>query len=136
VCPFINGIKVPELIVNLGAIWVVQLALREILLRLWPEPAAGRSLPRHGYFVAMMAWALAGVAAMILHWARYESFPLGSHLKLMLGYWIIGGGLLAQWEYVLLENEARKQFLSQSDVAAHLERLSTRVMEGYVSRWR
>jgi adenylate cyclase len=50
----------------------------------------------------------------------------------MLGYWIIGAGLLAQWEYVLLEAEARKRMVSYRDVTEHLERISRRVMEGYV----
>jgi adenylate cyclase len=132
VCPFINGIKVPELLVNLGAIWVFQNVVRELLFRRFASPRAGRSLPRHGYLLAMLAWAIAGIAAMTLHWLRYESFPIASHIKLMLGYWVIGAGLLAQWEYVLLENEARKRFVTHTDVNIHLERISRRVMEGYV----
>jgi adenylate cyclase len=132
VCPFINGIKVPELAVNLGAIWVVQMVFRELLHRFWPNPPLGRSLPRHGYYLAMLAWCGAGVAAMLLHWARYESFPIASHIKLMLGYWVIGAGLLAQWEYVLFEDEARRRSLTVGGIAMHLERLSRRVMEGYV----
>lgn len=132
VCPFINGIKVPELIVNLGAIWVLQIVVRELLFHRFARPPEGRSLPRHGYLMAMLSWLIAGVFAMALHWLRYESFPISSHVKLMLGYWVIGGGLLAQWEYVLLENEARKRFVTHADVNLHLERISRRVMEGYV----
>jgi adenylate cyclase len=132
VCPFINGIKVPELLLNLGTIWLLQIGVRELLLRRFATPPQGRSLPRQGYLIAVGAWAIAGLLAMSLHWLRYKNFPVSSHVKLMLGYWIIGGGLLAQWEYVLLEGEARKRLVSYANVGTHLERISRRVMEGYV----
>ena len=43
VCPFINGIKIPELLVNLGAIWILQIVVRELLLRRFALPPIGRS---------------------------------------------------------------------------------------------
>ncbi len=132
VCPFINGVNVPELLLNLGAIGLVQLVARELLFRRFAVPPTGRSFPRHAYVLTIISWLVAGVFAMLLHRLRYESFPFGSHIKLLLGYWIIGGGLLAQWEYVLLESEARKHKVSYLDAGGHLERISRRVMEGYV----
>jgi adenylate cyclase len=53
-------------------------------------------------------------------------------VKLLVGYWIIGGGLLAQWEYVALEYEARKRAVRYLNVGEHLEQINRRVMEGYV----
>lgn len=132
VCPFISGIKIPELLTNLGAIWLLQIAVRELLFRHFAIPPGGRSFPRQGYLLAIGMWVVAGVLALLLHWWRYDDFPMASHIKLMLGYWVIGGGLLAQWEYVLLEAEARKRMVSYADVNQHLERISRRVMEGYV----
>ncbi|MEQ1518345.1 MAG: adenylate/guanylate cyclase domain-containing protein [Usitatibacteraceae bacterium] len=132
VCPFINGIKISDLLVNLGAIWVVQIFVREILLRKFAVPPAGRSYPRQGYFIAVGGWFICGVLALALHWARYENFPISSHVKLLVGYWIIGGGLLAQWEYVVLEGQARKRVVRYLDVGQHLEQINRRVMEGYV----
>lgn len=132
VCPFINGIKIPELLTNLGAIWIAQIVVRELLLRQFAMPPVGRSFPRQGYLIAVGSWFICGVLALMLHWARYESFPIASHVKLLLGYWIIGGGLLAQWEYVVLENVARKRAVRYRSVGEHLEHINRRVMEGYV----
>ena len=132
VCPFINGIKVPELLVNLGAIWILQIVVRELLLRRFALPPIGRSFPRQGYLIAVGAWFICGVLALLLHWARYDNFPISSHVKLLVGYWIIGGGLLAQWEYVVLENVARKRVVRYQNVDEHLEQINRRVMEGYV----
>ncbi len=132
VCPFINGIKIPELLVNLGTIWIAQIVVRELLLRRFATPPAGRSYARQGYLVAVGSWFICGVLALLLHWARYDNFPLASHFKLLLGYWIIGGGLLAQWEYVMLENVARNRVVRYLNVGEHLEQINRRVMEGYV----
>ena len=132
VCPFINGIKIPELLTNLGAIWIAQIVVRELLLRRFALPPVGRSFPRQGYLIAVGSWFICGVLALLLHWARYENFPIASHVKLLLGYWIIGGGLLAQWEYVVLENVARKRAVRYRSVGEHLEHINRRVMEGYV----
>ncbi len=132
VCLFINGIKIPELLTNLGAIWIAQIVVRELLLRRFALPPVGRSFPRQGYLIAVGSWFICGVLALLLHWARYENFPIASHVKLLLGYWIIGGGLLAQWEYVVLENVARKRAVRYRSVGEHLEHINRRVMEGYV----
>jgi len=132
VCPFINGITIGELLVNLGLVYLAQVAVREALLALWPEPPEGRSLPRHGYMLALAGWLICGVLAMLVHMLRYDDFPLASHVKLLSAYWLIGGGLLAQWEYVVLENQARKRSVRYVNANQYLERITRRVMEGYV----
>lgn len=132
VCPFINGIKIPELLVNLGAVWFVQIIVREVLLHRYAMPPRGRSSPRQGYLLAVVSWLMCGVFALLLHWAKYDNFPIASHVKLLLGYWLIGAGLLAQWEYVVLEDKARKLAVQYHSVGEHLEQINRRVMEGYV----
>jgi adenylate cyclase len=132
VCPFINGIRLPELLLNLGSVYLVQVVLREALLHYLATPPDSRSLARQGYLVGVITWLVSGVLALLLHWMRYESFPFASHVKLMVGYWIIGGGLLAQWEYVVLEGEARKRSIRYVNANQYLERITRRVMEGFV----
>ena len=132
VCPFINGVGVAEIAGNLLLVFLVQIAIREALLARFPVPSPGRSLARHGYLLSIAAWIASGLVAMSLHWYRYESFPAASHVKLFLGYAIIGAGLLAQWEYVVLENEARKKAVRYVNAGQYLERISRRVMEGFV----
>ena len=132
VCPFINGLGVPELLSNLLLVFVVQVAVRETLLLRYPDPPADRSLARHGYLLSVAAWIIAGATAMVVHMVRYEDFPLASHIKLLSAYWILGAGLLAQWEYVVLEREARLQSVRYVDARQYPERITRRVMEGFV----
>jgi adenylate cyclase len=132
VCPFIDSVKVPELLANLGLVFVVQAIAREALLARFPQPAEGRSLPRHGYYLAIASWVIAGLFALAVHYVRYEDFPISSHVKLALGYFLIGGGLLAQWEYVVLEGTARERSVRYVNARQYLERITRRVMEGFV----
>src|SRR5262245_26855215 len=132
VCPFIDGVKIPELLANLGLVFVVQAIAREVLLWRFPQPPEGRSLPRHGYYLAIAGWVIAGLFALAVHYIRYEDFPMASHVKLALGYFLIGGGLLAQWEYVVLEGTARKRDVRYVNARQYLERITRRVMEGFV----
>lgn len=132
VCPFINGIRLPELLFNLGAVFVAQVVIREVLLARLGTPPQWRSLPRQGYIVSLVSWAAAGAIALAIHYVRYEDFPIHSHVKLALGYLLIGGGLLAQWEYVALEAEARRRAIRYVDASQYLERITRRVMEGFI----
>jgi class 3 adenylate cyclase len=132
VCPFINGLKLDELLLNLGLVFVAQVAIKEVLMQRYASPPNWRSLPRQGYLVSIATWIICGILAMALHFVRYADFPLASHVKLMSGYWIIGGGLLAQWEYVLLEGEARKRSVRYANAAHYVERITRRVMEGFI----
>ncbi len=132
VCPFINGIRLPELFVNLGLVFFAQVAIKEALLILFASPPNWRSLPRQGYLISIATWGICGFIALAIHFVRYDAFPLASHVKLLSGYWIIGGGLLAQWEYVMLENEARKRGVRYVNASQYVERITQRVMEGFV----
>ena len=65
-----------------------------------------------------------------MHAALHPSFPFASHLKFAIGYWILGGGIVAQLEYLLFEEAMQT---SSPDVEAPLrERLGRRLIEGYV----
>ncbi|QJR12192.1 hypothetical protein DSM104443_03277 [Usitatibacter rugosus] len=132
VCPFISGLRLTDLLLNLGLVFFAQALIREGLLMRFASPPDWRSLPRQGYVVSVASWGAAGVIAMALHYFRYPDFPLASHVKLLSGYWIIGGGLLAQWEYVVLEGEARKRSIRYANASQYLERITRRVMEGFV----
>ena len=132
VCPFIAGIQVPELLRNLLLVWVAQVAIRESLNFSFGTPPTTRSLARHGYLLALATWGLTGFLALVVHAIRYEDFPIHSHVKLLSGYWLIGGGILAQWEFVMLENLARKRAVRYVNAEQYLERITRRVMEGFV----
>ena len=132
VCPFVSGLSLGEFGTNLLLVFGLQLLTRELLFMFVPTPGEHRSLPRHGYYLSVVSWLLAGVYAMGLHGLRYEDFPIGSHLKLMSGYWVVGACLLAQWEYVSLERLARLRALRYANAERYLERITVRVMEGFV----
>ncbi len=132
VCPFINGIGIGELLFNLFLVFIGQVVVRETLLMLYPAAPESRSLARHGYLLSVASWIIAGALAMVLHMIRYEDFPISSHVKLLSAYWILGAGLLAQWEYVMLENEARIRAVRYMNANQYLERITRRVMEGFV----
>jgi adenylate cyclase len=132
VCPFIAGIQVPELLRNLLFVWVAQVAIREGLAWRFGEPPPTRSIARHGYLLALATWGLTGLLALVVHAILYEDFPIHSHVKLLSGYWLIGGGILAQWEFVMLENLARKRSVRYVNAEQYLERITRRVMEGFV----
>lgn len=132
VCPFIAGIQVADLLRNLLLVWVAQVAIRETLQWSFGTPPATRSIARHGYLLSLATWGLTGFLALLVHAMRYEDFPIHSHVKLLSGYWLIGGGILAQWEFVALENLARKRQVRYVNADQYLERITRRVMEGFV----
>jgi len=126
VCPFINSLGSQALLLNLSAILLFQILLSEFLFAYFNKPPEKRTIARHSYYLCVASWAMAGLAAMLLHAALYD-FPWDSHLKLLSGYWVLGGGILAQWVYVIFEDEMRKE------VSAHqyfLERIARRITEG------
>ncbi|ACF13940.1 adenylate/guanylate cyclase with integral membrane sensor [Chloroherpeton thalassium ATCC 35110] len=131
VCPCINGLHVSELIINLLIVFFFQALLREWLFRFAPWQFASASLPRKGYYLSVIVWLVAGVVALNLHLLRYPDFPFGSHLKLLSSYWFLGAGMLAQWEYVLLERAERRLIEKNPAPKKFLESLTRRIMEGY-----
>lgn len=132
VCPFIDGLSFWEFAANISLVFLFQLLLREVLFRRWPTPRANISLSRHGYRLSVIIWCLAGLCAITVHGLRYPAFPLGSHLKLLSSYWVLGAGIIAQWEYVLLEKAERRHSASFRGAQQFLERITRRITEGYV----
>lgn len=129
VCPFIDSVSFSHLLTGLLIVFAFQLLLRESLLHWVPAPRDGLSLPRFGFYLSVLSWVLAGLFSMLVHELRYPDFPVGSHLKLMTGYWGLGAGLLAQLEYVLLERHLRHR--AGFSLARLPERLSQRLLEGF-----
>lgn len=131
ICPFINGLHLWELLGNLFGLMGLQLAFRHWLFYT-ARPNPKRSLARQGYQRSVVSWMVAGVAASLLHYLRYPSFPASSHLKLLSSYWVLGAGILAQWEYVILEQAERRYVKPQASQGPFLEQVSHRIVEGYV----
>ncbi len=131
VCPFIGErVGAGELGFNLLSVFAIQVVLRELLFHAVPRPKSDRSLARHGYRLSIVVWIVSGLLAMGLHQLRYDSFPFGSHLKLLSGYWLLGAGILAQWEYVILERSCRGCAGEPAAPTRFLERITRRVLEG------
>jgi len=89
------------------------------------------TLVRQAYYLSILSWIIAGVGASLLHYYRYPYFPAGSHLKLLSSYWILGGGVLAQLEYVVFEHYYKAP---KSDTNKHIfkERISRRILESLI----
>jgi len=131
VCSFIDGLEKYELVLNLSAVLIFHLLTREILYRLFSKPWKKVSLVRQAYYLSILSWAIAGVAASLLHYFRYPYFPAGSHLKLLSSYWILGAGVLAQLEYVIFEYYYKAPF-SATTTLQFKERLSRRILESLI----
>ncbi len=131
VCSFIDGLSKYELFFNLSMIFIFQMVAREVLYRLFSKPWKSISLVRQAYYLSILSWFIAGIGASLLHYLRYPYFPMGSHLKLLSSYWILGGGVLAQLEYVIFEH----YYVSSNTVErshSFKERLSRRILESLV----
>jgi len=131
VCPFIDSITLAQVMLGLGVVCVVQIVVREGLFKAVPRPRGGASLPRHGYYLSLASWFVAGLVAVAVHNALYPDFPKESHIKLLAGYWALGGGILSQLEYIALEQHFRVR--EGEAPAAILERITQRLMEGYAT---
>ncbi len=129
VCPFVDNLPLIELLINLVLVIVFQTGTRELLYRFIPRSQT-LSWARQGYYLSIISWILAGVAAGLLHYFRYPDIPLSSHLKLLSGYWVLGGVILAQWEYVVLE-KAEQTTETPKGTAIIRERISRRIVEGF-----
>ena len=130
VCPFIDGLFITEIVVNLSVVFLFHIAFREILNRAFAAPWKNISLPRQGYYLSIVSWLLAGIVALIIHAVRYTDFPMASHVKLLSSYWILGGGILAQLEYILFEYRYKKL---PHAVTGHgfSEKISRRILESF-----
>lgn len=126
VCPFVNDLALPTLLVGLGYVIVFQLVVRELLLSNL-QASERFSLPRRAFFVSVFSWILAGGLAFVIHHLRYPEFPIASHLKLMIGYWGLGAGLLSQLEYVIYE----RAMVDVPPSNRRSEKLALRLLEGF-----
>ncbi len=131
VCTFICSLPPPALARSVIALGVFHMILRELLLRFIPSPEEGTSSARQAWLLSVTSWLLTGLAAIVMHYLRYPTFPTGSHLKFAVGYWLLGAGLIAQLEYLIFERALQlKPTLSPE--AQLRERLGRRLIEGYV----
>lgn len=131
VCPFVDSVDLFKLVAGLCAVGLAQIALRELLYRLFPAPWGRASLARHGMYLATASWVISGLIAMGLHMALYPDFPMGSHVKLLTGYWALGGGILSQLEFNMLERYLRRKLGTKNTDAQSVERIARRLMESY-----
>ena len=131
VCPFVDSVDVFRLVAGLCAVGLAQICLRELLYGLFPRPWGKASLARHGMYIATLSWIVAGLIAMALHMYLYPGFPLGSHVKLLTGYWALGGGILSQLEFNMLERYLRPRLGARALEAQSVEHITRRLMESY-----
>jgi adenylate cyclase len=131
VCTFICSLPPPVLARSVILLGLFHIVLRELLLQFIPSPGEGASSARRAWLLSVVSWVLTGLLAIVLHALRYPTFPTPSHLKFAVGYWLLGGGLVAQVEYLLFER-ALPPKPSVSPEARLRERLGRRLVEGYV----
>jgi adenylate cyclase len=131
VCTFICTLPPPVLARSVIVLGLFHIILRELLLRFVPPPGEGTSSARQAWLLSVTSWLLTGLAAIVMHYLRYPTFPTASHLKFAVGYWLLGGGLVAQVEYLLFER-ALPPKPTLSPEARLRERLGRRLIEGYV----
>ncbi|MDY7232321.1 adenylate/guanylate cyclase domain-containing protein [Hyalangium rubrum] len=131
VCTFICSLPPPVLARTVLLLALFHIALRELLLRFIPAPRERSSPARHAWLMSVCSWVLVGLVGIVLHAWRYPTFPLFSHLKFAVGYWLLGGGIVAQVEYLLFERVLPVP-PSVSLEAQLRERLGRRLGEGYV----
>ena len=131
VCTFIDGLRPSQLLVNLSIVMVIHILTRELLYYKSPLSKSSTSLPRHAYKLSIISWLIAGIVALIIHDIRYPDFPLGSHVKLLSGYWVLGGGVLAQLEYIFFERQY-KMLHPLYESSLYSEKLSRRLLESFL----
>lgn len=132
ICPFIDGLSFSAITRNLIIIFALHIIFREVLYYKYRSPWKDISLPRQGYYLSLISWALAGIFAMSLHAFLYTDFPFGSHIKLLSSYILIGGGILAQMEYAFLQREYRILHAEMPFYNHFTEKLTWRIQEGFV----
>jgi len=131
ICPFIDGLQSSQLLRNLGFIFLLHITYRELLYFFFKQPWKNISLPRQTYFLSIISWVLAGISAFILHSILYPDFPISSHLKLLTSYIVLGGGILAQLEYILFE-KSYKRISSEKKYIIFNEKISQRFFETFL----
>ena len=146
VCPFLESLPFIEEYRNLAVIFLLQLLFRELLFRTVSPGSVEKPIARGYYRILILSWIFAGIASTVLHEILYynhdpagnyqtfpwvSDYPWHSHLKVLTGYWFLGGGLLAQLELTIGERYIR-QFI-KSDIYGPIyfnDRISTRITWG------
>jgi len=129
VCTYMCSLSPDELFRSVGSVCVVHIMLREVSFHLVKTDEA-MALARKAYLGSVITWLIAGFAGFGLHLALHPTFPVGSHFKFAIGYWVLGGGLIGQLEYLLFE-QVLPNPRNQGAARLH-ERLGRRLLEGYV----
>jgi hypothetical protein len=82
---------------SVGAPCVLHVFLREVSFRV--VRVKGDVPPaRKAYLLLLFTFCFTGCAGLSLHAALYPTFPFGSHIKLAIGYWALGAGIVVQLE--------------------------------------
>ena len=131
ICPFIDGLSFGSLTFNLFIIFIFHVIVREFLYNYFSKVPRNLTLPRYAYFLSIASWMIAGVGAFILHASLYSHFPIGSHLKLLSSYWVLGAGILAQLEYIIFEQKY-KQITPELYLISFNESISRRIFESFI----
>jgi response regulator RpfG family c-di-GMP phosphodiesterase len=130
ICPFIDELRPEQITLNLFFVFIFHILFREMLFLKFNNYKGHLSTPRLGYYLSIVSWMFAGVVALSIHAIRYEHFPLGSHLKLLSTYWILGAGILAQLEYIVFDIRY-KSILPKSEFTQYKEKISNRILESF-----
>ncbi len=131
VCPFIDGLANKQIYRNLGFIFILHLCYREFLYYFFKKPWKNISIPRQAYFLSIISWCMAGISAFALHAYLYPNFPIDSHIKLLSSYIALGGGILAQIEYIVFEKEYKNISKNQT-FTVFSEKISQRIIETFL----
>jgi len=129
VCVYICSLSLEELLRSVGSLCVLHMMLREVSLHV-ARIEDGEPPARKAYLLSVATWSLTGLAGIALHSALHPTFPTGSHFKFAIGYWALGGGIVAQLEYLLFERVLPNP--AGSAASKLHERLGRRLVEGYV----
>ncbi len=130
VCPFLESLPFLEGLRNLLIVNIAMLMLRELFYIVFANMRKRESEARHVYKINVFSWIIGGLLGVALHKYLYaDTFPWHSSLKIISGYWIMGGGLIAQLEYILLERKLRSISTKQRQVSSFLEQIAKRLME-------
>jgi adenylate cyclase len=129
VCVYMCSLSPDELLRSIGSLCVLHMMLREISLHL-VRVDASVAPARKAYLLSVACWFLTGLAGIMLHAGLHPTFPTGSHFKFAIGYWALGGGIVAQLEYLLFER-ALPNAAANAASTLH-ERLGRRLVEGYI----
>ncbi|MBZ4416998.1 adenylate/guanylate cyclase domain-containing protein [Myxococcus sp. RHSTA-1-4] len=129
VCTFICTLPPSVLSRTVLALSAFHILLRELVFHLAPGPGERRTQARHAYLLSVATWGVTGLAGLAWHAFSYPHFPFFSHVKLAVGYWLLGGGILTQVEYLIFEY---LQPSTQSPARRLSERLGRRLMESFI----